>query len=126
MAVQILPLASSQRLKIKSSLAYSKTSGAVDFAVPAGFNLIQVPIGNSDNTKKTTFNLRGTYSVSKAWDVTAAYAFERYTISDIAIDGYTKLVPTTAATSSTSYLSGANAFTNYKLHSTFVMGTYRF
>ena len=125
-----------ERLTIKGSITWEQTQGAADFSVqptPTAQATPAIPIRYFDNTRKFSLNLKGIYQYSKEWDVTAGWAFERYRFSDIGFDGYQYLiagaavagVPTFASTS-TSYLSGYNAFTNYNLRVLYLTATYKF
>ena len=125
------------RLKVNSSLSWTKTTGRVDFAVPglAGGAPVTgtVPILSSDDTRKVSFNIRATYQATKQWDVTGGYAYERYTFKDIAYEGYQNMVPGAIAggvpnynSTSSSWLSGANANPNYRINAVYVKGTYKF
>jgi len=59
-----------------------------DFTTQAGTILAAplLPINNFDNTTRTSFNLKGTYSLNKNWAFTGGYAYERYRYSDIGFD----------------------------------------
>lgn len=113
-------------LKLTGSLIYQTTHGTADFSVqptPNPINPSAIPIQNFDNVRKVSMSLKGTYSVSKIWDLTLGFAHEKYRFSDIALDGYQYTV---GAGTSTSYLSGAYAFPNYTLNSLYLVATYKF
>ena len=119
-----------ERWKINSSLVYAKTNGTTDFAAQsdtratATANLLR-PIQNFDNTTRTTLSLKGTYKVSKAWDLTSGYAFERYRLSDIGYDGATYLIPP-ATTSASYFTGGGGTLQNYTSQMLYMVGTFKF
>lgn len=117
--------AATQRLKLHSSLLWQWTHGTADFAVQSGATPTtpSVPIDNYDNTRKLSFNLKGTYAFSKAWELTGGYAFEKFYFNDISYNGYQYTIGTGA---SASYLSGAYAFPDYIVNAVYVVGTYKF
>jgi MtrB/PioB family decaheme-associated outer membrane protein len=117
-----------EKLLIKSSLLYGQTSGTVDFdpqrlanGNPAA-NLF--PVTSFDDVKRTSFVLRGIYDVTKNWELTAGYSYERYRYSDDQYNGYQYTVPATGG--QTSYLSGLYAFQNYNANIWYGMVKYRF
>jgi MtrB/PioB family decaheme-associated outer membrane protein len=128
------------RLKMTVSLTYDKTNGTADFTTQAGTVLAPnslYPIGNFDNTKRTTFNLKGTYGVTKNFDLTAGYAYEKYDYSDIGFDCPSTPYATQPACpyvvnttppggTSTSYLTGSQAFQNYNANIFYFIVTYKF
>jgi hypothetical protein len=86
-------------------------------------------IGNFDNTRKWSLNLKGTYALSRAFDLTAGYAHERYRYSDIGYDNLRYVAFASVApggTTSNSYATGENAFQNYTADIFYVIGTYKF
>ena len=114
------------RLKLSASAMYQVSHGTADFAVqptPAAINPPAAPISNLDNTRRVTFNLKGTYNVLRPLDVTLGYAHEKYTFSDIGYDGYRYTIGTGTGAS---YLSGAYANPNYKMDLIYLTATYRF
>lgn len=117
--------AATQRLKLHSSLLWQMTHGTVDFAVQSGATPATpaVPIGNYDDTRKLSFNLKGTYAYSKAWEFTGGYAFEKFHFNDISYAGYQYTI---GAGATASYLSGAYAFPDYIVNAVYVVGTYKF
>jgi len=116
----------SPRLKMNGSIIYQMTHGTADFSVqptPNPINPTADKIYNFDNTRKVTVNLKGTYALSRRWDLTGGYAYEWFKFSDIALDGYQYTIGTGT---STSYLSGAYAFPNYTMNLVYVAATFRF
>lgn len=114
------------RLKVNASVISQWTHGTADFSVqptPNAINPTADKIYNFDNMRRTTFNLKGTYALSRRWDITGGYAYERLKFSDIAFDNYAYNVGTGT---STSYLSGAYANPNYNATIVYLTGTYRF
>jgi hypothetical protein len=121
------------RLKLSSSFIWAKTEGTTDFAAQSGTVLAApfLPIPNFDNTIRTAFNLKGTYRISKEWDITAGYAHERYKYSDIGYTGTTYTVGTASTscvpvTVCTAYTTGQYAFQPYRANIYYVVGSFRF
>lgn len=109
-----------ERLTLHGSLIHMQTRGLVDFTRQSG---VSPQINNSDNTRRTALNLKGTYRVDKQWSMTAGYAWEKYRFNDIGYAGYQYTIGTgTTAT----YLSGINAFQNYTANVVYLLTTYRF
>lgn len=117
-----------ERFKVNASAIWQWAKGTADFAVqqtPNPINPPAAPIQNFDNMQKFSLNLKGTYALTKQVDIAAGYAFEKYKYSDIALDGYQYVIPSTPATQN-SYLSGAYAFPNYNLNLFYLTGTLKF
>jgi len=114
-----------ERWKLNGSLIYAETNGTTDFTTQAGTILAAplLPIGNSDNTRRTALVLKGNYRADKNWEFTGGYAFERYRFNDIGYDGFTYTVGTGT---STSYLSGQSAFQNYTANIFYLISKYSF
>jgi len=113
------------RLKVKSSALYGETRGTADFMVQPGGDPTPHPaITNFHNTRFTSFTVRGIYEVTKEWEFTAGYAFERYRYSDIGYDN-TKYV-TTPVTTSSSYVTGQYSFQPYTANIVFGVAKYKF
>lgn len=109
-----------ERLKVHSSFIHMQTRGLVDFNTEVG---TPPQINNSDNTRRTSINLKGTYRLDKQWSMTAGYAWEKYRFNDIGYNGYQYVIGSgTTAT----YLSGINAFQNYTANIVYVAATYKF
>ena len=109
------------RFRLYGSYIWTKADGSVDFTAPAFANA--APITNYDNFRKQQLNLKGTYAMTKQWDVTLGYAYEKYDYSDIQMDGYIYNIRTG---SNQNYLSGAYAYPNYRASIGYVWVTYRF
>ena len=125
-----------ERWTLKGSATWQHTDGAADFSVqqtPLPLATPAIPIRYYDNTRKFALNLKAIHQYSKELDFTAGWAFERYRFSDIAYDNYkyqiagglTGTAPNFTNTSS-SYLSGANAFPNYNFRAVYLLATYKF
>lgn len=109
-----------ERLKLHGSLIHLQTRGLVDFTRQTGSS---PQINNSDNTRRTALNLKGTYRVDKQWSMTGGYAWEKYRFNDIGYAGYQYTIGSgTTAT----YLSGINAFQNYTANIFYLMANYKF
>lgn len=117
-----VPLA---RFKVKSSVIYAETKGTADFMVqPGGAVGPFRAIDNFHNTRLTSFNVRGIYDVSKAWELTAGYSYESWRFSDITYDN-TKYV-TTPVTTSSSYVTGRYSFQPYTANIVYATAKFRF
>ena len=116
------------RLMLKASLIYAETDGHTDFTVqPGGDPAPRPPIEASDDTTRVAFNLRGIYELSRAWQLTAGYAYEKYRYSDIAYDGTRYVVGSLAAVPNTSSIvTGQFSFQNYEAHIAYLVAKYRF
>lgn len=115
-----------EALKLSGSLIWQWTHGTVDFSTPQGIPATAtplVPIENFDNTRRFTANIKGTYTASRRWDLTAGYAHEKLSYSDIALDSYRYVVGTAP---NASYLSGAYAFPNYSSNLAYLVATMKF
>jgi hypothetical protein len=127
------------QLLVKGSYLYFETNGDATFAsqnasgqmvdVPGGFGSPPgVNISNFDDTKRQSFNLKGTYAYNKAISFTFGYAYEKWTYSDVGYDGYQYTIPYPPVTTSTSqsYLNGSNAYTNGDQNIFYGWVTYKF
>jgi MtrB/PioB family decaheme-associated outer membrane protein len=116
-----LPLA---HFTVKTSAIYAETRGTTDFMVQPGGAAGPFPaITNFDNTRRTSFNLKGIYDYSKEWQFTAGYSFERYRYSDIGYDG-TRYVTSAANTAGST--TGQYAFQPYTANIWYGVAKYRF
>jgi hypothetical protein len=116
-----------EKLSIKASAIFYKTDGYVDLALQEGVptSVVRpVPIAAWDDSKRTSFNVKGVYAINKAWSFTGGYAFEKYEYSDSQYDGYRNTVP--ASSKQDSYLSGVYANPQYKANIVYGLVTYRF
>jgi hypothetical protein len=114
------------KLLVKASVIHYKTDGAVDFAAPPVISALTYPqpIGAYDDSKRTSFDIRGIYTISKQWSVTGGYAYEKYSYKDAQYDGYRYTIA--AANRADSYLNGYLANPNYENNIFYAMATYRF
>jgi MtrB/PioB family decaheme-associated outer membrane protein len=111
-------------LTVKSSFIYAETRGTADFMVqPGGSGALFPAITNFDNTRRTTFTLRGIYEYSKEWEFTAGYAWERYRYSDI---GYDNTAYVTSAAATAGSTTGQFAFQPYTANIVYGLAKYRF
>ncbi len=114
-------------LMVKASYLYYKTDGSADITSQNGYGN-PFPINAYDDTKKQSFNLKGIWSFNKNWQMTAGYSYEKYDYSDDQYNGYQYTIPFPAVSNNTSqsYLSGWNAFTDYKANIFYLLFTYKF
>lgn len=112
----------SERLKFRGSLIWQDTDGSVDLASNTALAPLQ-NVSNYDTFRKTTLDLRGTYSFNKNFDLTLGFAYERFRYTDIQMDGYRYTLGGPAVTS-TAIFSGAYAFPDY--NATIVYATLKY
>jgi MtrB/PioB family decaheme-associated outer membrane protein len=116
--------AATARLILKASLTYSETDGNTDFSVqPGGDPTPRPAIAASDDTTRVTFNLRAVYELTRAWQLTAGYAYEKYRFSDIAYDGTTYIAGTG---NQSGIVTGQFSFQNYTANILYLITKYRF
>jgi MtrB/PioB family decaheme-associated outer membrane protein len=112
------------RLTLKGSYIYAKTEGGTDFFVePGGPATPRPSITASDNTKRTSLNLRAVYAYDKNWEFTGGYAYEKYEYSDI---GYDDTLYVTSATATAGLVTGQFSFQPYKANILFALAKYKF
>lgn len=121
-----LDLPATEKLMVKASAVYYKTDGSLDFAAAPTIAAATYPqpVANYDDAKRTSFNLKGIYSLSKSISITAGYAYEKYTYKDAQFDGYRSTIP--ANNRADSYLLGYYANPEYKANIIYGLLTYRF
>lgn len=121
-----LDLPATEKLMVKASIVYYKTDGSLDFAAAPTIAAATYPqpVANYDDSKRTSFNLKGVYTLSKAISITAGYAYEKYDYKDAQFDGYQYTIP--AANRADSYLLGYYANPQYKANIIYGMVTWRF
>jgi hypothetical protein len=115
------------RLSFKASAIYYKTDGYVDLSLQEGVpsSVVRpVPVGNWDDSKRTSFNVKAVWALNRAWTLTGGYAYERYEYSDAQTDGYLYFI--SGSSNQNSYLNGVNAFNTYKTNIVYGMVNYRF
>ena len=83
-----------------------------------------VALGNWDDSKRTSFNIKGVFDFTKQWTFTAGWAYEKYEYNDDQYAGYQYTVP--AASRQDSYLNGIYANPNYKANILYALATFRF
>ncbi|HEX2334054.1 MAG TPA: MtrB/PioB family decaheme-associated outer membrane protein [Burkholderiales bacterium] len=114
------------RLKLKASAIYAETDGHTDFTVEAGGDPAPRPaITASDDTTRTSFNLRAVYELDRHWELTAGYGYEKYRFSDIAYDN-TGYVAGALNSTSSGIVTGQFSFQNYEAHIGYLIAKYRF
>jgi hypothetical protein len=118
-------------LKLSASYLYVSNKGSATFGYqsPVVLNNPPVlPIDNFDNSRQQWFNLKGVWDYNKNWSLTGGYSFAKYSHDDIATQGYQYVLPYPGSATSTSlsYLSGVDAFTNGHNNIFYLLVTYRF
>jgi outer membrane protein OmpA-like peptidoglycan-associated protein len=121
-------------LMVKASYLYYKTDGSADItsqddpARPGVQWGNPFPINAYDDTTKQSLNLKAIWNYSKNWQFTAGYSYEKYDYSDDQYNGYQYTIPFPGVTNNTgqSYLSGWNAFTDYKANIFYLLFSYKF
>lgn len=104
-------------LTFKASGFVQQTNGSVDFqsetlasGEPAA---LLFPITAYDNTRRSSVWPRAVWLLSRHFELTLGYSFEKYSYSDDQLNGYEYTIGSGTARS---YLSGIYAFPDYKLH----------
>ena len=121
-----LDLPATEKLMVKASVVYYKTDGSLDFDGPLTVSPASYPqaVTNFDDAKRTSFNLKGIYALSKSISITAGYAYEKYDYKDAQFDGYRNTIP--AANRADSYLMGYYANPQYKANIIYGLVTWKF
>ncbi len=114
------------RLLFKGSALVQETKGGVDFqsetlesGVPAA---LLFPINAYDNTRRRSINPYVTYLIWQI-ELSAGYAFDKYSYTDDQFSGYQYTIGSGATTS---YLTGIYAFPAYRAHIAYGSMRYRF
>lgn len=133
-----------EQLLLKGSVLYVEADGSADFSSQCGGTpglpstncpnigttaaIVPFPIANFDDSKRTSFNLKGIYTLSRNWAFTLGYAYERYRYDDVSYNGYTNTIPFPGVTNNTSqsYLTGYGANPNYTANIVYGYATFRF
>lgn len=129
-----------EQFLIKGSVLYVETNGSADFSTQCGgapgggsttcpgTYIAPFAIGNFDDSKRTSFNLKGIYSLNSNWSFTLGYAFEKWRYNDISHDGQTYTIPYPGVTNSTSqsYLNGYLANPNFEANIVYLLATFKF
>ena len=115
------------KLMLKASYLYVQNNGQASFSSQNNFGN-PLNIGNFDDSKQQSFNLKAIWEYSKNWSFTGGYAYEKYSHNDIGTDGYQYNLPypAVATNASLSYLNGYDAFTNGNQNIFYVLATYKF
>lgn len=122
-----------ERLLVKASLLWQRTDGTGRFdpqtlATGASANpaLLVGGINNYGNNEFFSMNVKGVWQFSPKIELTLGAAYEEHKFNDIQFNNYTYIVPTTAPTANTSYLSGWYANPDYKAGIGYVIVKYKF
>jgi outer membrane protein OmpA-like peptidoglycan-associated protein len=86
-------------------------------------------IGNFDDTRQQSFNVKLNYALNRSWSFSGGYAYEKFSRSDIGSQGFTYLTPSptvSAPTTSVSYLNGYYLNPNANQNIFFLTATYKF
>jgi len=125
--VYIIP----EKLTLRLQHSYLKSDGSVDYTyllggnpLPSGRTQDNIDLNDWDAYRLRYYLVRLTYNATKAWSVTAGYAYEKYSYSDDQYDGY-QYVPATTGTNG-AYLTGAYKDSSYESHMGFLTLSYRF
>jgi hypothetical protein len=118
-------------LKLSASYLYVSNQGNAAFGYQSAVVLNNppvLPINNFDDSRQQWFNLKGVWAYNKNWSFTGGYSFAKYSHNDIATEGYQYVLPYPGSATSTSlsYLSGVDAFTNGHNNIFYLLVTYRF
>jgi hypothetical protein len=107
----------STKLTLKGSAMVQQTNGNVDFQSETLANgspaTLLFPITAFDNTRHQSVWPRAVYLITRHFELTLGYSFEKYTYLDDQFTGYQYTI---GSGTTTSYLSGIYAFPNYQLH----------
>ncbi len=116
-----------EALKLSASYLYVHNDGTADFSSQDNIGN-PLNIGNFDNSKQQSFNLKGIWSYNKHWSFTGGYAYQKYSHDDIATNGYQYVLPYPGNATSTclSYLNGYDAFTDGHQNIFYLLVTYKF
>ncbi|MEG0821150.1 MAG: MtrB/PioB family outer membrane beta-barrel protein [Burkholderiaceae bacterium] len=116
-----------EALKLTGSLMYTKNSGGADFQSQNNFGT-PIPITAYDNYKQSSFNLRGDWRITRSFELTGGYAYQKYDYSDFQYNNYQLLAPPAPSpvSTTTSYLSGVGATPQYSANIFYMIGKYRF
>ncbi len=125
------------RLTLNASLIWSKTGGGVDFSnnatvtTGAAFFNGTLPGYMTDNSTKTSLNLKAKYDVTKKIALTGGYAYEKFSYRDDQMNGYAGFYPYygalgTAVNNLQVVLDGAWQNPSYKAQVLWGMVSYKF
>ena len=116
-----------ERLVVKGSVQYFRSDGSSDVASQNNYGN-PLPIQAFDDWKQAQINIKGIYTLSKRWQFTAGYAYDKVEYNDIAYDGYQYTIPYPGVTNNPqqSYLNGYRAFPNSSVNIFYVLATMHF
>ena len=115
------------KFSLQASAIYYKTDGFVDLSLQQGVPssvVAPVPIPTWDDTKRTSFSLKGMFAFTKNLSLTGGYAYEKYEYSDTQFDGYRYTI--SGSSNQNSYLNGVYARPQYKANILYAIVNYRF
>ncbi len=114
-----------EKLLFNLNYDYMKSDGLFDFTFFDYTPAQNSDISNVDDWWKKTFSLKLTYNFDKNFSFFGCYFYEKYSYSDIALDGYLYTYNGGSDTSITS-LTGAYMEPSYKTNLAFLGVTYKF
>jgi hypothetical protein len=118
-----------KKLTLKLQYDYVMSNGDADFsylldsALPTGYTNSTIDAANWDDYRLSCFRVKAVYEAMKSVTLTAGYAYENYTYSDVQTDDYQYISPSGFTEA---YLSGANSDPDYKANVYYIALTYRF
>jgi len=119
------------KLTLRLQHSYLKSDGSVDYTyllggnpLPDGRTQDNIDLEDWDAYRLRYCLVRLTYNATKAWSITAGYAYEKYDYSDDQYNGYS-YVPATTGTNG-AYLTGAYRDPSCESHTGFLTLSYRF
>ena len=118
-----------KKLTLKLQYDYVMSNGDADFsylldaALPPGYTNGTIDAANWDDYRLSCFRVKAVYEAMKSVTLTAGYAYEKYTYSDVQTDDYQYISPSGFPAT---YLSGANKDPDYKANVYYLSLTYRF
>ncbi len=115
-----------EKWKVNASAIWMKTQGTVDLTAQGNAVIGApglVPVSNLDNTTTITLNMKGTYAYNRNIDLTAGYAYQHFSYSDVSLDNYKWVVP---SGTSTAFASGLYAFPMYNANTVYGFVKYKF
>ena len=116
-----------ETFSLQASAIYYKTDGFVDLSLQQGVPSTVTPpvsIPTWDDTKRTSFSIKGKFAFSKNLMLTGGYAYEKYEYSDTQFDGYQYTIA--GSSNQNSYLNGVYARPQYEANIFYAILSYRF
>lgn len=114
-----------KKLAFKPQFDYTRSDGLADFSF---FDYTPATTGdhsNWDDYRKIALTLKAKYDINKKLAVTAGYAHEKYTVNNVAVDGYLYTYNGGTSTSISS-LTGAYSAPSYSANIMFAGVVYKF